>query len=495
MTFDRLIRTGAGVLILVLLVPVLMIPYRIPLNYNEGWNAYLALRAMGANQALPLYPPAGSMVFNNYPPLAFPLVGLVGTYVTGDMIVAGRIVALLALLACGALVACCVRRLGGTGRAAVAAGLLLLLNAATVFSAYVAMDDPQWLAHAVMLGGLAVLLGGARRPQRGVARVATAAVLMVAGGFVKHNLVALPLAVTVWLAWCDRRALLVWCGTGLLAGLLGLGLAEWAYGPAVFADVAGHHRVMAPARLLIGIRKLPEILGLLVVGAMLCAAPRPADVRDRRAGLFALLFLGLALATGLTQRMGDGVNYNAHFETLIAACIAVGLALSRPPLRVGRLRLTPARLLCVAALPLVLAVPTRLIHAWSDLRHLPDTAGRWQAAIARVGRIPGPAACEMLAVCYWAGKTETVDFFNLTQAMLASRQAFPLDDMARRRVFGVIEYDPDATRHRNAVAASGHDPIVDPLHAAGYDPAFHGPGHIVFLTPGFLTQREANPHG
>ncbi|GBQ86575.1 hypothetical protein AA13595_1925 [Gluconacetobacter johannae DSM 13595] len=484
MMVDRLIRAGAGLLILVLLLPVLMIPYRISLNYNEGWNAYLALRAVGA--ALPLYPPAGGMVFNNYPPLGFSIVGLIGAHLTGDMIVAGRIVALLALLASGALVACCVRRLGGAGRPAVAAGLLLLLNAATIFPAYVAMDDPQWLAHALMLGGLAMLLGDARHPRHGVARVALAALLVVAGGFVKHNLVALPLAVTVWLACCDRRALLVWCGAGLLAGLAGLGVTDWAYGPAVFADILGHRRVMDPAHLLVGIRKLSEILGLLVVG-LLAATPwggrPPADARDRRPGLFALLFLGLALVTGLTQRMGDGVNYNAHFETLIAACIAVGLALSRPPRTVGPLRLTPTRLLCIAALPLVVAVPVRLIHAWSDLRRLPDATARWQAAIAHVGHIPGPAACETLALCYWAGKTETIDFFNLTQAMRAGRQAFPLDDMARRRVLGVIEYDPRAPRHRDAMAADGHDPIVDPFRAAGYDPAFTGPDRIVFLTP------------
>ena len=30
--------------------------------------------------------------------------------------------------------------------------------------------------------------------------------------------------------------------------------------------------------------------------------------------------------------------------------------------------------------------------------------------------MPGPALCEMLSLCYWAGKRAEVDVFNLGQA-------------------------------------------------------------------------------
>ena len=155
--FDRLLLAGAALLALLLLGPVLAIPLHVPLNYNEGWNAYFDMRAVMPGTG-PLYPPAGSFVFNNYPPLSFYVVGAFGRFVVGDMIVAGRVVSLLSLLAAGVLFGVCVRRLGGSPRASMAASVLLLLYACSFYRDDVAMDDPQWLARALMLAGLAALL-------------------------------------------------------------------------------------------------------------------------------------------------------------------------------------------------------------------------------------------------------------------------------------------------------------------------------------------------
>ena len=90
--------------------PVLMIPLRIPLSYNEGWNAYFGARAVDVRLG-PLYPGPNSLVFNNYPPLSFYVVGALGRYVIGDLIVAGRIVALVSLLASAPLSRCLQRLL------------------------------------------------------------------------------------------------------------------------------------------------------------------------------------------------------------------------------------------------------------------------------------------------------------------------------------------------------------------------------------------------
>jgi 4-amino-4-deoxy-L-arabinose transferase-like glycosyltransferase len=247
--FDVVLLLGFLVLAFQMLGPVLTIPLHIPVNYNEGWNAIFDARAVTPG-AGPLYPPSDSFVFNNYPPLGFYLVGALGRYVFGDMIVAGRIVALFSLLSAAGLIGFCVCRLGGTRRAGIAAGLLLLLFINSYYKIYVAVDDPQWLAHATMLAGLAILLrGGVGRLRKGLpdTRLVAAALLVVAGGFIKHNLVALPLAVTVWLVVLNRRAATVWMATGL-AGL-GAGIAAIAalHGWAAYDDILRHRRVFRPA--------------------------------------------------------------------------------------------------------------------------------------------------------------------------------------------------------------------------------------------------------
>ncbi|HEY6578872.1 MAG TPA: hypothetical protein VIY09_06080, partial [Rhizomicrobium sp.] len=47
-------------------------PLHVPLDPDEGWNAYNAVAAMAGRG---LYPAASSLMVNNYPPLSFYLVG------------------------------------------------------------------------------------------------------------------------------------------------------------------------------------------------------------------------------------------------------------------------------------------------------------------------------------------------------------------------------------------------------------------------------------
>src|SRR5882757_2792450 len=79
---------------------ILAIPLLVPLDPNEGWNAAHALAAMAGHA---LYPHSDSLMVNNYPPLSFYLVGELGR-LTGDPIIAGRVLSLIAFLAaCGGI--------------------------------------------------------------------------------------------------------------------------------------------------------------------------------------------------------------------------------------------------------------------------------------------------------------------------------------------------------------------------------------------------------
>ena len=60
----------------------------VPLDPNEGWNAYHAAAAIAG---APLYPGTDRFMVNNYPPLSFYAVGWLG-WIVGDAIVAGRLV-------------------------------------------------------------------------------------------------------------------------------------------------------------------------------------------------------------------------------------------------------------------------------------------------------------------------------------------------------------------------------------------------------------------
>ena len=88
--------------------------FRVPQNFNEGWNAYFARAAYAG----PLYFPYDAPVTNNYPPLSFYLIGglaLLG----GDPIYIGRFISGVSLLVVAvdifAILAAARRRSAGGG--------------------------------------------------------------------------------------------------------------------------------------------------------------------------------------------------------------------------------------------------------------------------------------------------------------------------------------------------------------------------------------------
>src|SRR5947209_10161883 len=96
---------GAMLIMTLALLPllarnILAIPVLAPLDPNEGWNAAHALAAMAGGT---LYPSPQSLMVNNYPPLSFYIVGALAR-LTGDAVIAGRILSLISFLAaCGGI--------------------------------------------------------------------------------------------------------------------------------------------------------------------------------------------------------------------------------------------------------------------------------------------------------------------------------------------------------------------------------------------------------
>src|SRR5262249_38406250 len=95
-------------------------PYEI--GRNEPWNAWFIAALL---HGTPLYPPRGELLVINYPPLSFYITAAVAR-LTGDTIIAGRILALLSAFAVSGAAGLCIRSLGGSRAAAAFGGLWLL---------------------------------------------------------------------------------------------------------------------------------------------------------------------------------------------------------------------------------------------------------------------------------------------------------------------------------------------------------------------------------
>jgi hypothetical protein len=397
---------------LVALVEPLSLLFRlIPRTYNEGWNAFWADAATHSGA---LYMPVDSLIANNYPPLSFYLVGLVGR-VVGDNVIAGRLVSLASF---GVIVAAAylfLRAVGSSQRIAFTGAALIFATLVHFAEAYVAMNDPQLLAHAFMLSALVVLW----RLDFSPLAVIVGATLMLLGGFTKHLLIPLPMAVTLWIAIYRRERLASW----LTCFAVGLPLGFWLISstwPSFVAELLSPRSYSLRRAASAGLHALLRLLPLLAVGLIPYFVRKRVPLSPRLT--FALIYMMLALVVGVMAAGGEGVTRNAFFDLLFASALLAALALewmfehSRTQRFFG-LSAAPAVTVAfgiVLTVSAIVSVP-HIVQGVRDLDAREQDTREAVELIQRLGK--GRPACETLALCYWAREPFTIDFFTYGQKL------------------------------------------------------------------------------
>jgi hypothetical protein len=399
---DRLLRLlSASILALCLLAFVrvsLLAGAQLPLNFNEGWNAYHAADLAAGR---PLYPDPSQQFFTNYPPLSFLLIAPAGR-VLGDPMLAGRVIALAAFAAWVLLIMIAARRLGCSRSASMFGGAVLATFMFVFSDFYVGVNDPEILGHALQLGGLLLLL----RERRSGTAIASAALLFTAGVFVKNNLIALPLAGVVWLLIVDRRAGVRLVTAGAIIGAATAAACYAAFGSQFVAQVLAP-RGYIPAKAAMMWWQWTRRMILPLAALFLVAWRGRRDPSVQLVTLYAIA----SIAVGTALSGGEGVYWNAMFDADAAMALTATIAIGW---------VTPAAAVPVAflAVPALVIAMSASIH-WLSPRFWFDP--KWSDKAAVAGDIafirgrPGPALCEDLALCYWAGKPVEADIFNVRQ--------------------------------------------------------------------------------
>ncbi|HEY5239287.1 MAG TPA: glycosyltransferase family 39 protein [Rhizomicrobium sp.] len=403
---------------------VATIGLHVPLDPNEGWNAYHAMRAMSG---APLYPGAHSFLVNNYPPLSFYVVGTFGRAL-GDNIIAGRILSLLGFFATSAGIFVAARAMGCNRLESIFSALLF---AACLFitSDYVGMDDPQLLGHALGMAGFLFLL---REPGDWRALIASA-FFFTSAIFIKHNLVALPLAMAIWLVLYDRRGASRFVFLGAAFLLVGFVLFYLHYGISLLA-VLNSARVYSFVNLIANLREWLYWGSVSLIGVAFLLWFRRHD----KYVVLCALYASVAIAIGAIFLGGDGVDVNAMFDADIALALSAGLLVNHFPAR----GVVPALL----ALPIVLVLWRNWDSEWREpdfwLHPLATETGEAHRDIVFLKAQDGPALCEMLSLCYWAGKRAEVDVFNVGEQFLTgARSDSDLGRLVEQHYFRVLQFE------------------------------------------------------
>jgi hypothetical protein len=176
---------------------------------------------------------------------------------------------------------------------------------------------------------------------------------------------------------------------------------------------------------------------ILAVAAVVWLGWRSPGDRSVR---FVVTYAAAAILLGLLFAGGEGVYWNTMFDADCALAMAAAVALERASSRA-------AILTAFLAVPALVVAMSATIH-WLSPRFWFDP--RWSEAATAAADVDfvrghsGPALCEDMVLCYWAGKPVEVDVFNTRQR--SRHEWWRVETLIRRldaREFGVAEIADD----------------------------------------------------
>ncbi|WP_027546733.1 DUF1761 domain-containing protein [Bradyrhizobium sp. WSM2254] len=408
-----LILIMAALAVYFFIYPLWRSRFLIEIWFTEGWNAYFQDVAASGGR---IYPSASALIVNNYPPLSFYTIGLLGS-VLGDNLFVGRALSLISLVVVSIEVFACARILAG---GVIGPALGALWYAAIMshnFTSYVGANDPQLAGEAIMGFGLAWLL---RRHKAGGAPLGPLLVMIV-GGFWKHNMIAIPLTAVVWLFARRGRQALASVAISILAAAVGLAACGVIFGADFFRNLLTE-RSYSLGHVLLNIGHLQWSAPAAVIWLSWVFNSRSLGAK------FTSIHVPVALASCLLQWTGDAIFGNAEFDWIIALGIAIGVTCASIETSVVARYIgsTWTRAAVVALLVLRLIATDRqeplLILMDPQFRRgfeAGEQSVRKEAT--QVAAINGDVYCDIKIVCRMAGKPFAVDDFKAGQ-MLATKR-------------------------------------------------------------------------
>jgi hypothetical protein len=379
------------------------------LSYNEGWNAYYQVAALRGDN---VYPPPGAFIFNNYPPLSFIVIGTLAR-LGGDVVVIGRLISVGSVVVIAISSGIIVNNLSNrSGRSGIVAAVVCLAAFCVISPYQVGMNDPQLFGQAIMTIALAIYT---RAPESSLNLFLTV-LLMAIAGMVKHNIVAVPIAIAVDVALRSPRRAMLFLTFSILTLFC---CALWMH---AISDGRVWSSLMSPrVYSFLGAAKLARdffasafplvLIGAIgVVGRMSNPGPRLVASYG-----FAALLVGGILGGGA------GVDLNIYFDVMIASALAVGLLTDE---LVGRFRLSNR--MPTAQNSKDVAATRQLTGNYDDRRyHRFHGTGRLvsRASMSFVG-IPGASLAALLIVASLIGPA--------SQDLYKFRALYRQDDKAAR---------------------------------------------------------------
>lgn len=385
--------TLIGAVILLLIPPLLKLNHVVYLGYNEGWMTYHIQDAMHGS----LY--AHALTPTNYPPLYFYIVGFLSN-VFGEPLFIGRYLSIIALGILGFEIFYIVRLYTKKLFYSVFSGIFFIGIIASVGAASVGLNDPQLFAMAIAISGLILYLKSKR--------LFLTALILVISIFIKHNLIVLPLAISIDLFFSSKKLFVKWIFIFVSIGLFAMLLAQYLTGNHFLSSILSsrEYSVAMLLQLLI-----PTLLKLCVVFALgIFFSYKSFRTNTRLFGIY--FFAGCAL--GVFFSGGSGTDINQFYDAFISVSILIGIFIDKKNAVIGTILLL---LLTVTIVGSVIVKAKDHVFALSVSHEEMIT----QQDIQFIQSQNGPVLCESILLCYLAHKPFLYDPYSVNEMVMTRK--------------------------------------------------------------------------
>jgi hypothetical protein len=106
-----------------------------------------------------------------------------------------------------------------------------------------------------------------------------------------------------------------------------------------------------------------------------------------------------------------------------------------------------AALLGLLLLPVLILAPKRITDSLTEAHDAKSWATQWSVIISDARQTRGPVLCEVLAVCFWAGKPMALDFFAYGQKLRTGTDASHLRAFIAHKSAALIILDRHFAQH------------------------------------------------
>lgn len=416
--------------LLSILKPLFRLTSKVYIDYNEGWQAHFSqLLSVGE----PLYQPLTDFVCNWYPPLSFYFAPLLGI----DYIIAGRFISLISIFIVAICIALIVRKVTNENFAPLFGALLFISSQGLFHTFYVGMNDPQWLAHAVMLMGFTLFF----YKKENIYFLIISIILMISAGFIKHLLIPIPIAISLRLFFKDKKLFLRWIIISLFMLIIAMILSYLAHGVEFINDVFRSPRTYK----LGAIARIAEWLSphFISIAFSILLIFSTLKYRADNNMVLLYLYLGISFFWGAYASGGGGVYYNSMFDFLIALTIVTSIALAKFDIYVNLSNRNPKIIIgLIIFMPVFFHLPFKIYETKEFVANLEVEKSRVESDITFLKKFQDPVLTENLALSYWAGKQLAYTPVNMKEKIESGFfESSIVTDLLENRYYSIIQLD------------------------------------------------------